>query len=107
MQRNGNIVRYTSDELDEMVRRGETYTDWARVDALTDADIAAAIDPDDEGDFDWSTLRAEGGDGSRGGIVELEADTLDWFRQTAPNDYADRINTILRNYVDAERRKAS
>jgi hypothetical protein len=31
----GGIVRYTAEELDEMIRQGESRTDWAKVDAMT------------------------------------------------------------------------
>ncbi len=54
MQKSKGIVRYTADELDEMLRRGKDRTDWARVDALTEEELEAAIDHD-EGTFDWST----------------------------------------------------
>lgn len=34
MQKNERIVRYTADELDDMIRRGEDRTDWERVNNL-------------------------------------------------------------------------
>jgi hypothetical protein len=43
------IVRYTADEIDEMIRRGESRTDWAYVDALTEEELEASIDFEDEG----------------------------------------------------------
>ena len=50
-------VRYTAEEIDEMLRRGESQTDWARVDAMTEDELEASIDHDDEGEFDWSTVQ--------------------------------------------------
>lgn len=43
-----NIVRYTAEELAEMRARGESRTDWAKVDAMTEEELEAAIasDPD-------------------------------------------------------------
>lgn len=58
MQENERIVRYTADELDEMLRRGESQTDWARVDAMTVEELEASIDHDEEGEIDWSTIQA-------------------------------------------------
>lgn len=102
-----NIVRYSADELDEMIRRGETLTDWERVRNMTDEEIEANIDSDDEGEFDWSTLRAVNVKFGRRANVLVDEDTFDWFRVNAPEDVQDRINTVLRDYVEAERRRAS
>lgn len=46
-----NIRRYTIEEIEAMIARGEDRTDWARVRAMTDEEIEAAIkdDPDEEG----------------------------------------------------------
>ena len=49
MQNGERIVRYTADELDEMLRRGESQTDWARVDAMTEEELEASIDHEEEG----------------------------------------------------------
>jgi hypothetical protein len=57
MQNDESIVRYTANEIDEMARRGEDQTDCDRVRTMTDAEIEAAIDLKDEGEFDWSTAR--------------------------------------------------
>ena len=43
MRRRGDIVRYTAEELDEMRRRGEDKTDWAKVDAMTEDELEASI----------------------------------------------------------------
>ena len=52
MKKRGNIVSYTADELREMVERGEDLTDWARVDAMTEAELEAAI----ASDPDWADI---------------------------------------------------
>ena len=57
MRRRGDIVRYTAEELEEMRRRGEDRTDWAKVDAMTEEELEASIaaDPDDiHEELDWS-----------------------------------------------------
>ncbi len=57
MQNQEDIRRYTAEELDAMLRRGESQTDWAHVDALTEEELEASIDHDEEGEFDWSTVQ--------------------------------------------------
>ena len=57
MDNDERIVRYTAEELDDMVRRGEGKTDWARVDAMTEEELEASIDYDEEGEPDWSTIQ--------------------------------------------------
>ena len=52
------IVRYSEQELDDMLRRGESQTDWARVYAMTEEELEASIDQEEEGEIDWSTLQA-------------------------------------------------
>ena len=57
MRSGEHIVRYTAEELDEMRRRGESQTDWARVDAMTEEELEASIDHEEEGEIDWSTVQ--------------------------------------------------
>ena len=54
-----DIRRYTLEEIRAMRERGEDRTDWAKVDAMTEEDIEAAIasDPDEAGiEWDWGTV---------------------------------------------------
>jgi hypothetical protein len=43
VKKDGNIVSYTVEELEQMRARGEDQTDWARVDAMTEEELEAAI----------------------------------------------------------------
>jgi hypothetical protein len=43
VKKDGDIVSYTPEELRAMIARGEDLTDWARVDAMTEAELEAAI----------------------------------------------------------------
>jgi hypothetical protein len=52
VKKGGNIVSCTAEELRAMIARGEDRTDWARVDALTEAELEAAI----AGDPDWADI---------------------------------------------------
>ena len=53
MRINEQTVRYPTEEIDEVRRRGEDRT-AARLDAKSEAKLEAAIDPDEEGDVDRS-----------------------------------------------------
>ncbi len=108
------IVRYTAEEIDEMIRRGEDMTDWARIDAMTDEQVEANVDYEDEGLFDHSrvyagphTAEAMTDTDNWHASVYLTAAIVDWFREHYPDDYRMRMNAILRHYIDGEKRKAS
>jgi hypothetical protein len=54
--REGNTTRIAAQEALRRIERGESLTDWARVRALSDAEVeaAAAADPDwQDIDPDW------------------------------------------------------
>lgn len=102
-------MRYTSEELKEMIRRGETETDWDRVRALTDEEVEASIDYEDEGYFDLSKGYATSG--SPLGVCEsarpgIDAEILAWFDRRGP-ERVDEINDVLRAYIAEQERKAS
>ncbi len=52
MRKSGTIVRYTSEELDEMCSRGKGQSDIEAVLALTEEELEASIDRAEEGDVD-------------------------------------------------------
>ena len=106
MQRNGDIVRYTAEELDEMLRRGESRTDWAKVDAMTEEELEASIaaDPDDvHEELDW--------DNAIMGLPRLESQTpvpidddlVHWFKMESGGAHQARLNDVLRAYVEKRR----
>ena len=106
MKRRGNIVSYTLEELKEMERRGESKTDWAKVDAITEEELEALIaaDPDDIHEpIDWS--KAIRGLPPRKKAVKLriDEDVLGWFRETGKG-YQTRMNNVLRAYVESRQR---
>lgn len=101
------IVRYTSEELDQL----EDRTDWAKVDALTDEDIERAIDEDPDAvprlDAEWFKEAVwvnfnEGSDEEKERItIRLDKDILSYFRKTGKG-YQSRINNALRAFVRAQ-----
>lgn len=102
-----NIVRYTIKEIEEMIARGESQTDWARVDAMTDEDIERAMrdDPDwqDFMDIDWSKAKMVIPDRKKAISIRLDPDIVDFFQATGKG-YQTRINAVLRHFVDEQKR---
>lgn len=108
MKRNGDTVSYTSEELAERRARGESKSDWAAADAMTDAEIAAAIASDpEEADIVWSGEWVKGVPPLAKEAISLrvDPDVLAFFRKEGPG-YQTRINAVLRAYVEQVSRKA-
>ena len=109
MKKRGHIVRYTNDELRDMIARGEDQTDWARVDAMTEEELEAAI----ASDPDWADLPEDwveratlhGPEGAKQQVtLRLDPDILDWFKGQGPG-YEGRINAALRAFVETHDRR--
>ena len=85
----------------------KSKTDWARLNALTDDDIKAAMadDPDWAGfeEIDWSTIEVKPFRAKQPISIRLDPDVLDYFRTEGPG-YQGRINTVLRHYMETKRR---
>ena len=100
-----NIRRYTADELREMVRRGESRTDWARIDAMTEAELEQAI----AGDPDWADIPENWYEQAKAAMpkpkvpvsIRLDADVIEYFRG-AGRGWQTRVNSILRAYKEAK-----
>jgi uncharacterized protein (DUF4415 family) len=105
MQKKGDIVRYTAEELAEMRKRGETRSNWAKAAALTNEEIEAQIaaDPDEAGMvIDWDSATIEMPQPKTTLNMRIDRDVLDYFRKTG-RGYQTRINAILRSYVERMR----
>jgi uncharacterized protein (DUF4415 family) len=96
-------VTTSLEEALERIKRGESKTDWARVDAMTDADIAEAMrnDPDwaDLIDIDWSNATIVHPRSKHAISIRLDKDIVDFFKSTGKG-YQTRINAVLRYYVE-------
>jgi uncharacterized protein (DUF4415 family) len=109
VQKKAHIVRYTAEELQEIRRRGETYTDWARAEATTDEEIEAQIaaDPDEAGmEYDWENATTVMPQPPVDVRLRIDRDVLDWFRASGKG-YQARINAVLRSYVTQMRKRAA
>jgi uncharacterized protein (DUF4415 family) len=92
-----------------MRARGDDQTDWARVDAMTEAELEAAI----ASDPDWADIPIDwykhAKPGSRAALkaqvrLRIDPDLLAWFKRQGPG-YQARINAALRAFVEAHERK--
>lgn len=100
------IVRSTADEIAARRARGEGKTDRARVAAMTDEEVEASIDFEEEGEFDWSDVYTEIPRPNKQQLtIRLDPDIVAWFKDHGPG-YQTRTNAVLRSYVEAKKRRA-
>ena len=101
-----NIVRYSLDEIRRKVAEGEDKTDWARVNALSDEDILAAMrdDPDwaEFMDIDWSKAVVVYPIAKKAVSIRLDEDVIDFFKQGGPG-YQTRMNAVLRHFMTEQK----
>jgi uncharacterized protein (DUF4415 family) len=112
MARKGRIARHSVKEIDTMLARGEDQTDWAKVDAKTEADLAAdtASDPSRDGvPEDWYK-RAHAAMGpltrpqenKRLVSIRYDADVIEFFKSQGRGWQA-RMNAVLRTFMESHR----
>jgi uncharacterized protein (DUF4415 family) len=106
MRREGTIVRYTAEELDEMRRRGEDRTNIEKVLALTEEELEASIDYEEEGYPDWGTLSSELPGPMVSFAIHFDRDVLEWFQSQGPG-YQTKINNILKSYIAEQAKKTA
>lgn len=108
MARKTHIKKFTAEELNGKIKRGESRSDWAKAEALTHDEIESAVlsDPDDEGlDVDWNQVTVDLPHPKEVLNMRIDKDVLDFFRKSG-RGYQTRINAILRGYVDQKRKQA-
>jgi uncharacterized protein (DUF4415 family) len=79
-------------------------TDFVRLDAMTDDDIAKAVATDPDAvplDVDWTKARLVIPPGKEVVTLRLDRDMLDWFKQQG-RGYQTRINAVLRAFYDVK-----
>jgi uncharacterized protein (DUF4415 family) len=105
MPKKQDIRRYSREELEAARARGESQTDWARVAAKTDAELAqdTARDPDwRDIPADWYTSATLVMPAAKQLLsLRLDADIVAWFREQGPG-YQTRINAVLRAFVNQQ-----
>jgi uncharacterized protein (DUF4415 family) len=107
MRKGADIRTYTADEIRAMRRRGEDRTDWAKVDAMTEADLERAIAEDeDERDLepDWTRAELVIPRPRQSVHLRLEPEVVDFFK-AGGKGHITRMQAVLRAYVDAQKRR--
>jgi uncharacterized protein (DUF4415 family) len=105
MKKKDDTVRYTAEEIDAKLARGESRTDWEAVKAMSEEQLGASIaaDPDDvHEEPDWSQA-VKGLPPRKHDIhIRIDEDVLSWFRQTG-RGYQTRMNNVLRAFVESRK----
>jgi uncharacterized protein (DUF4415 family) len=95
-----NITHVTAEEA----RRMKGKTDYARLDAMTDDDIAQAVADDPDAaplDLNWTQARLVIPPGKDTVTLRLDRDVLDWFKKRG-RGYQTRINAVLRAFYQSQ-----
>ncbi|MBF0556749.1 MAG: BrnA antitoxin family protein [Nitrospirae bacterium] len=101
MKKKENIVRYTTEELAAMRKRGESCTDWAKVDAMTEDELEASIAADEDDvheKVDWTQAFVGLPPRKKHINIRVDTDVLDWFRSQG-RGYQTYMNSVLRAFV--------
>ena len=109
MKKGKNIKTYTANQIDEAISRGEDQTDWAKVDAMTDAKLEQLIaeDPNESGfDPDWTKAKLVIPQAKQQISIRLDMDVLDWFKQQGKG-YQRKIQAVLRAYMEANKQQSN
>jgi uncharacterized protein (DUF4415 family) len=98
------IVSFTAEEIDAKRARGESRTDWAAADAMSQDEVDRLADEEDgplpEG---WEKTVIIGIPlGKQAVKLRIDRDVLAWFRQSGKG-YQTRMNNVLRAFVVAQR----
>ena len=109
MQKSENIVSYTMDEIKERRKKFGSKTDWARVAAITEEELEASIDKEEEGEFDFDDpglwYKSRGMPKPKQQItMRFDGEIIDWFKAQGPR-YQTRMNAVLRNYIYDQQEK--
>jgi uncharacterized protein (DUF4415 family) len=105
MRKNENIARFSADKIRRKIARGESKTDWKRVEAMSPTEVERLADKD-EGRLepDWESTVMVGLPPAKQDIhIRLDGDILDWFKARG-RGYQTRINAVLRAFVQTRQR---
>ena len=102
MKKDGNTTRYASEEIDNMVAKGRSQTDWKRINTMSNEEIeeGANQDPDSpQFPYDKDFWRdAEVIEPKTKISIRLDRKIIDYFKRSG-SGYQKRINAVLGEYV--------
>lgn len=98
------IVRYTTEELQEMERQGKTKTDWERVKAMKDEDIVIDDDsPEITAEMWRNAVVTDRRPPKKNITLRIDPEIIDWFKSKGKG-YQTRMNAVLRAYLEMQRK---
>ena len=90
MSKNSTTVRYTFEQIEAKLARGESRTS-------ADAPEAESL-----GEDFWRDAKVVMPRAKKAVSLRIDADVLDWFKAQGPG-YLSRMNAVLRSFVDTKR----
>jgi len=98
------IVRFTTEELKEMARRGKTKTDWKRVKATKEKDIIVGQDsPEITAEMWRNAVVSDRRPPKKNITLRIDAEIIDWFKARGKG-YQTRMNAVLRVFIELQRK---
>ncbi len=111
MTKKEDIRRYTVADIEAMIARGESQTDWDAVKAKTEEELAAdtASDPAWDGiDDEWMrnaivvhNALSRPQENKRQVKMRFDADVLEFFR-SGGRGWQGRMNAVLRSFMEKQ-----
>ncbi|MDQ3693335.1 MAG: BrnA antitoxin family protein [Chloroflexota bacterium] len=108
MENEENIVSYTMDELQAMNARGEGKTNWDRPRTMTDEELEATIDWEEEGEWDLDSARPDIPGPHQRLTMLIDDDIIAWFRTEVEGTglgFKTRMNDALREYMETRQER--
>lgn len=105
MKKDKNIRSYTAEELEAKRARGESLTDWSKVDSITDEGLERLIAEDeDERDVapDWTKAKLVVPKPKQSVHLRLDRETIRFFKEQGKG-HITRMQAVLKAYVDAQK----
>jgi uncharacterized protein (DUF4415 family) len=105
-----HIIRYTADDIAKMRARGESQTNWEKLDALIEDELDEVIASDPDSAIppeDWEVAilgTPEATEAKKHMNFRIDADIWHWFRAQGKG-YQAKMNAVLRAYMLAQRTK--
>lgn len=101
MKKKNNIVSYSASEISRLRKQGADLTDWERLDQITDSELKASINKEDDiMTIDWKTVKIGIPHKKCDVHIRLDDDLLNWLKKGGKG-YQTRINAILRSYMQS------
>jgi uncharacterized protein (DUF4415 family) len=90
--------------MEEMVRRGEDRTDWARVKAMKDKDIVIDEDAPEPTAEQWAkAIVTDRRPPKKNITLRIDPEIINWFKARGKG-YQTRMNAVLLAYIRLQRK---